>query len=195
MRGDIVEIFPAGNSEIAIRVEFFGDEIDRLCEEEVVTGKVTAELKHICIFPASHYAVGSQKMQAALAAIERDLDDEVKAFREDGKLLEAQRLEQRTRYDLEMMREVGYCSGVENYSRYFRRAQPGRAALHAAGLLPGRFSRLYRREPYDHPADPARCITGIFPARRIWSDTGSVCVRPTTTGRSPLRSSMRASRR
>ena len=125
VRGDIVEIFPAGNSEIAIRVEFFGDEVDRLCEEEVVTGKITAELKHICIFPASHYAVGSQKMQVALAAIERDLDDEVKAFRDDGKLLEAQRLEQRTRYDLEMMREVGYCSGVENYSRYFDGRRPG----------------------------------------------------------------------
>ena len=125
VRGDIVEIFPAANSEIAIRVEFFGDEIDRLCEEEVVTGKVTAELKHACIFPASHYAVGSKKMQAALAAIERDLEDEVKAFRDDGKLLEAQRLEQRTRYDLEMMREVGYCSGVENYSRYFDGRKPG----------------------------------------------------------------------
>ena len=125
VRGDIVEIFPAANSEIAIRVEFFGDEIDRLCEEDVVTGKITAELKHICIFPASHYAVGSQKMQVALAAIERDLEDEVKAFRDDGKLLEAQRLEQRTRYDLEMMREVGYCSGVENYSSYFDGRSPG----------------------------------------------------------------------
>ena len=125
VRGDIVEIFPAANSEIAIRVEFFGDEINRLCEEDVVTGKITAELKHICIFPASHYAVGSQKMQVALAAIERDLEDEVKAFRDDGKLLEAQRLEQRTRYDLEMMREVGYCSGVENYSRYFDGRSPG----------------------------------------------------------------------
>ena len=139
VRGDIVEIFPAGNSEIAIRVEFFGDEIDRLCEEEVVTGKVTAELKHICIFPASHYAVGSQKMQAALAAIERDLDDEVKAFREDGKLLEAQRLEQRTRYDLEMMREVGYCSGVENYSRYFDGRSPGEPPFTLLDYFPDDF--------------------------------------------------------
>ena len=139
VRGDVVEIFPAGNSEIAIRVEFFGDEIDRLCEEEVVTGKVTAELKHICIFPASHYAVGSQKMQAALAAIERDLDDEVKAFREDGKLLEAQRLEQRTRYDLEMMREVGYCSGVENYSRYFDGRSPGEPPFTLLDYFPDDF--------------------------------------------------------
>ncbi len=139
VRGDIVEIFPAGNSEIAIRVEFFGDEIDRLCEEEVVTGKVTAELKHACIFPASHYAVGSQKMQAALAAIERDLEDEVKAFRDDGKLLEAQRLEQRTRYDLEMMREVGYCSGVENYSRYFDGRKPGEPSFTLLDYFPENF--------------------------------------------------------
>ncbi len=139
VRGDIVEIFPAGNSEIAIRVEFFGDEIDRLCEEEVVTGKVTAELKHACIFPASHYAVGSKKMQAALAAIERDLEDEVKAFRDDGKLLEAQRLEQRTRYDLEMMREVGYCSGVENYSRYFDGRKPGEPSFTLLDYFPENF--------------------------------------------------------
>ncbi len=139
VRGDTVEIFPAGNSEIAIRVEFFGDEIDRLCEEEVVTGKVTAELKHACIFPASHYAVGSAKMQAALAAIERDLDDEVKAFRDDGKLLEAQRLEQRTRYDLEMMREVGYCSGVENYSRYFDGRSPGEPSFTLLDYFPENF--------------------------------------------------------
>ena len=139
VRGDIVEIFPAANSEIAIRVEFFGDEIDRLCEEDVVTGKITAELKHICIFPASHYAVGSQKMQVALAAIERDLEDEVKAFRDDGKLLEAQRLEQRTRYDLEMMREVGYCSGVENYSRYFDGRSPGEPPFTLLDYFPENF--------------------------------------------------------
>ena len=139
VRGDIVEIFPAGNSEIAIRVEFFGDEIDRLCEEEVVTGKVTAELKHACIVPASHYAVGSAKMQAALAAIERDLEDEVRAFRDDGKLLEAQRLEQRTRYDIEMMREVGYCSGVENYSRYFDGRRPGEPSFTLLDYFPDNF--------------------------------------------------------
>ena len=139
VRGDIVEIFPAGNSEIAIRVEFFGDEIDRLCEEEVVTGKVTAGLKHACIFPASHYAVGSAKMQAALAAIERDLEDEVRAFRDDGKLLEAQRLEQRTRYDIEMMREVGYCSGVENYSRYFDGRRPGEPSFTLLDYFPDNF--------------------------------------------------------
>ncbi len=139
VRGDVVEIFPAGNSEIAIRVEFFGDEIDRLCEEEVVSGKITADLKHVCIFPASHYAVGSAKMVSALTAIERDLRDEVKAFRDDGKLLEAQRLEQRTNYDIEMMREVGYCSGVENYSRYFDGRNPGEPSFTLLDYFPDNF--------------------------------------------------------
>ena len=119
VRGDTVEIFPASNSEVALRVEFFGNEIDRICEEEALTGNVLSELKHALIFPASQYAVGSEKMRSALSMIERDMADEVKAFKDEGKLLEAQRLEQRTTYDLEMMREIGYCSGVENYSRYF----------------------------------------------------------------------------
>lgn len=139
VRGDVVEIFPAGASEIAIRVEFFGDEIDRLCEEEVVTGKITAELKHAAIFPASHYAVGSQKLMSAIEEIERDLKTEVKAFQDDGKLLEAQRLQQRTEYDIEMMREVGYCSGVENYSRYFDGRRPGEPSFTLLDYFPKNF--------------------------------------------------------
>ena len=112
VRGDIVEIFPASNSEVAIRVEFFGDEIDRICEEDAVTGNIVSELKHVCIFPASHYAVGSDKLERALAMIERDKEDEVRAFRDAGKPLEAERLEQRTTFDIEMIREIGYCSGT-----------------------------------------------------------------------------------
>lgn len=139
VRGDVVEIFPAGASEIAIRVEFFGDEIDRLCEEEVVTGKITAELKHAAIFPASHYAVGSQKLMSAIEEIECDLKTEVKAFQDDGKLLEAQRLQQRTEYDIEMMREVGYCSGVENYSRYFDGRRPGEPSFTLLDYFPKNF--------------------------------------------------------
>ena len=139
VRGDVVEIFPAGASEIAIRVEFFGDEIDRLCEEEVVTGKITAELKHAAIFPASHYAVGSQKLMSAIEEIERDLKTEVKAFQDEGKLLEAQRLQQRTEYDIVMMREVGYCSGVENYSRYFDGRKPGEPSFTLLDYFPKNF--------------------------------------------------------
>ena len=136
VRGDIVEIFPASNSEIAIRVEFFGDEIDRICEEEALTGTIVSELKHVLIFPASQYAVGGDKMQNALSMIERDMYDEVKAFRDEGKLLEAQRLEQRTMYDLEMMREIGYCSGVENYSRYFDGRIPGEPSFTLLDYFP-----------------------------------------------------------
>ena len=140
VRGDTVEIFPASNSEIAVRVEFFGDEIDRICEEDALTGNIISELKHILIFPASQYAVGGDKMQSALSMIERDMQDEVKAFRDEGKLLEAQRLEQRTTYDLEMMREIGYCSGVENYSRYFDGRSPGEPSFTLLDYFPaGKF--------------------------------------------------------
>ena len=139
VNGDTVEIFPAINSEIAIRVEFFGDEIDRICEEEVVSGKITSVLKHAVIFPASHYAVGSQKLMSAITEIESDLQEEVRAFQESGKLLEAQRLDQRTRYDIEMMKEVGYCSGVENYSRYFDGRKPGQPSFTLLDYFPKNF--------------------------------------------------------
>ncbi|MBQ8685809.1 MAG: excinuclease ABC subunit UvrB [Clostridia bacterium] len=119
VRGDALEIFPASNSEVAIRVEFFGDEIERIFEVEALTGNKLNELSHVAIFPASQYAVGTEKLKNALSMIEEDLRGEVKAFEEDGKILEAQRLKQRTENDLEMMREIGYCSGIENYSRYF----------------------------------------------------------------------------
>ncbi len=119
VRGDIVDIFPSSNTEILIRVEFFGDNIDRICEVEFVSGKVISELKHAVIFPASHYAVAQEKLNFAVAAIERDRDDEVRFFNDDGKLIEAQRLKQRTDYDIEMIKEIGFCKGIENYSRYF----------------------------------------------------------------------------
>lgn len=136
VRGDTVEIFPASNSEVAIRVEFFGDTIDRVCEEDALTGNIVSELKHALIFPASQYAVGSEKMKSALSMIERDMHDEVKAFRDEGKLLEAERLSQRTTYDLEMMREIGYCSGVENYSRYFDGRAPGEPSFTLLDYFP-----------------------------------------------------------
>ena len=140
VRGDTVEIFPASNSEVAIRVEFFGDEIDRICEEDALTGNIISRLSHVLIFPASQYAVGNDKMQRALSMIECDMNNEVRAFRDEGKLLEAQRLEQRTQYDLEMMREIGYCSGVENYSRYFDGRAPGEPSFTLLDYFPaGRF--------------------------------------------------------
>ena len=139
VRGDVVEIFPASNSEVAVRVEFFGDEIDSISEIDVTTGKVLSGLRHAVIFPASHYAVGTERLMTALTMIEEDLKGEVKAFEDAGKLLEAQRLSQRTEHDLEMLREIGYCSGVENYSRYFDGRAPGEPSFTLLDYFPDNF--------------------------------------------------------
>ena len=136
VRGDSLEIFPASNSEVAIRVEFFGDEIEKIYEVEALTGKRLNELSHVAIFPASQYAVGTEKLRNALSMIEEDLKGEVRAFEESGKILEAQRLKQRTEHDLEMMREIGYCSGIENYSRYFDGRQPGEPSFTLLDYFP-----------------------------------------------------------
>ncbi|MCM3040867.1 excinuclease ABC subunit UvrB [Paenibacillus motobuensis] len=116
VRGDVLEIFPASKGEQAIRVEFFGDEIDRITEIDVLTGELIGERDHVAIFPASHFVTQEETMKAALVNIERELEERLELLRSQGKLLEAQRLEQRTRYDIEMMKEVGFCSGIENYS-------------------------------------------------------------------------------
>ena len=119
VRGDIVEVIPAYSNETAYRIEFFGDEVDRLSEIEFLTGRILSNLNHIAIYPASHYAVGSEKLLSVLKVIEKDAEKEVDDLKNQGKLLEAERLKQRTSYDIEMMREMGYCNGIENYSRYF----------------------------------------------------------------------------
>ena len=125
VRGDVVDIIPANSEDTAIRVEFFGDEIERISEIDAVTGHVRRFLKHVMIFPASHYATSREKLDACLTRIESDLEDRLAEFRNNDRLLEAQRLEQRTHYDIEMMREIGYCSGIENYSRYFDGREAG----------------------------------------------------------------------
>ena len=118
VRGDVVEIFPASRDEHCIRVELFGDEIDRIREVNALTGEIMAEREHVAIFPASHFVTREEKLQVAIQNIEKELEERLIELRENDKLLEAQRLEQRTRYDLEMMREMGFCSGIENYSRH-----------------------------------------------------------------------------
>ncbi|MGN1399901.1 MAG: excinuclease ABC subunit UvrB [Bacillus sp. (in: firmicutes)] len=125
VRGDVVEIFPASRDEHCIRIEFFGEEIDRIREVDALTGEVLGERQHIAIFPASHFVTREEKMRIAIGNIEKELEEQLAFFREEGKLLEAQRLEQRTRYDLEMMREMGFCSGIENYSRHLTLRPPG----------------------------------------------------------------------
>ncbi len=125
VRGDVVEIFPSNNGENAIRVEFFGDEIDRICEINVITGEIIGTYRHVVIMPASHYVTTNDKMNKAMADIETEMEEQVKFFKENDQLIEAQRIEQRTRYDLEMMQEIGFCQGIENYSRHISGREPG----------------------------------------------------------------------
>ncbi|MCX7920635.1 MAG: excinuclease ABC subunit UvrB [Clostridia bacterium] len=124
-RGDVLEIFPAYSSDKVLRVEFFGDEIERITEVDSLTGEILGVRNHIAIFPASHYATTKAKMEKAIVTIEKELEEQLKALKSEGKLVEAQRLEQRTRYDLEMMQEVGFCQGIENYSRHISGRAPG----------------------------------------------------------------------
>ena len=139
VRGDTVEIIPAGEYEHALRVEFFGDEIDRISEIEVVSGHVLATLEHAAVFPATHYATDHSHMEENIAVIEHDLKERVAQFEKEGKLLEAQRIAQRTNYDIEMMREIGYCQGIENYSRYFDGRKPGDAPYSLLDYFPKDF--------------------------------------------------------
>ena len=125
VRGDVVEIFPAYAGETVIRVEFFGDEIDRITEINPLTGELKAVVSHVAIYPASHYIVPQDKMLAAIREIEQEMEDRVKYFESEGKLLEAQRIRQRTTYDMEMLQEVGMCKGIENYSRVLGGRAPG----------------------------------------------------------------------
>ena len=125
VRGDVVDIYPASNSETAVRVEFFGDEIDRILEFHALTGSVIAQLNHVVIYPASHYTTSLERRERAIAEIEAELEERLHFFEAKGRVLEAQRLRDRVRYDMEMVREIGYCSGIENYSRIFAGNPPG----------------------------------------------------------------------
>jgi excinuclease ABC subunit B len=139
VRGDVVEIFPAGATDRAIRCEFFGDEIDRISEFDPFTGEITGTMTHVAIYPASHYVVADEKRIQALTSIEVELEEQLKVMRGMGKLLEAQRLEMRTRNDLEMLREIGFCSGIENYSRHLTGRNPGDAPYTLLDFFPDDF--------------------------------------------------------
>ncbi|MFZ5351705.1 MAG: excinuclease ABC subunit UvrB [Bacillota bacterium] len=136
VRGDIVDIFPASSSDKAVRIEFFGDEIERILEFDSLTGNITGELQHTYIYPASHFATTYDKLQRAINDIEAELETRVKELKENDRLLEAQRLTQRTNYDIEMMREVGYCPGIENYSRHISGREPGSAPYTLLDFFP-----------------------------------------------------------
>lgn len=139
VRGDVVEIFPASREEKAIRVEFFGDEIDRIREVDALTGEVIGDREHVSIFPATHFLTSEDIMDLALPEIEADMKSQVAKFTKEGKLLEAQRLQQRTTYDIEMMREMGYTNGIENYSRYMDRRKPGEPPFTLLDFFPKDF--------------------------------------------------------
>ena len=139
VRGDTLEIFPAESSDKAVRVEFFGDEIDRITEFNPLTGDKIADLKHIAIYPASHYIVPREKLEKALTEIESEMEERVEEFKSAGKLIEAQRIEQRTRYDMEMLREIGFCKGIENYSRVMSGREKGTAPFTLIDYFPEDF--------------------------------------------------------
>ena len=139
VQGDTIEIFPAAYSERAIRVELFGDEIDRLVEVDALTGEVIAERKHVAVYPASHYVTTKEKMKIAVERIEAELNEQLAKLKAEDRLLEAQRLEQRTRYDIEMMQEMGYCSGIENYSRHMSERKAGEAPYTLIDYFPDDF--------------------------------------------------------
>ncbi len=136
VRGDVLDIFPASSSDKAIRIEFFGDTIDRILEVESLTGNIRGEMQHAFIYPASHYATTYEKLEVAIKSIEEELEQRVKQLKEEDKLLEAQRLQQRTNYDIEMMREVGYCSGIENYSKHISGRASGSAPYTLLDFFP-----------------------------------------------------------
>ncbi len=139
LHGDVLEIFPSNNGENAIRVEFFGDEIDRISEINVITGEIIGYRQHVVIMPASHYVTTSDKMAVAIAAIEKELEEQIAYFKENNMLIEAQRIEQRTRYDIEMMREIGFCQGIENYSRHISGRKKGSAPYTLLDYFPEDF--------------------------------------------------------
>ena len=139
VRGDVLEIFPVSESEHAIRVEFFGDEVDRITEIDVLTGEIKAELEHMVVFPASHYVVAPDKMERAIAGIEKELDERVKYFKSEDKLIEAQRISERTHFDVEMLRETGFCSGIENYSMHLNGLQPMETPMTLMDYFPDDF--------------------------------------------------------
>ena len=139
VRGDVIEVFPAESSDTAVRIEFFGDEIDRICEIDTLTGEIKGTRNHVAIYPASHYVTTKEKMERAIGTIEDELQERIKYFKDNDMLLEAQRIEQRTTYDIEMMREIGFCQGIENYSRHISGREPGSAPFTLLDYFPDDF--------------------------------------------------------
>lgn len=171
VRGEVIEIIPAASEKRGVRVEFFGDEIERISEIDMVTGKVLRLMNHVLIFPASHYATSKDKLDRCIEQIETDLALRLKDFRDNDRLLEAQRLEQRVHYDIEMMREIGYCSGIENYSRYFDGRQPGEAPFTLMDYFPKDFL-IFIDEAHQTVPQIRAMYNGDFARKRTLVDYG-----------------------
>lgn len=185
VRGDVVEIFPASRDEHCIRVEFFGDEIERIREVDALTGEILGDRDHVAIFPASHFVTREEKMEKAIINIEQELEEQLEKLRENGKLLEAQRLEQRTRYDLEMMREMGFCSGIENYSRHLTLRPPGSTPYTLLDYFPDDFMIVVDESHVTIPQIRAM-YNGTKQESKCWLITDSACHQRLITDRSPL---------
>ncbi len=187
VRGDVVEIFPASRDEHCIRVEFFGDEIERIREVDALTGEILGDRDHVAIFPASHFVTREEKMEKAIINIEQELEEQLEKLRENGKLLEAQRLEQRTRYDLEMMREMGFCSGIENYSRHLTLRPPGSTPYTLLDYFPDDFMIVVDESHVTIPQIRAM-YNGTKRESKCWLITDSACHQHLIIDRSPLMS-------
>ncbi|MCD7771690.1 MAG: excinuclease ABC subunit UvrB [Oscillospiraceae bacterium] len=166
VRGDTVDVFPTSYNETAIRIEFFGDEVDRITEVNVVTGEAVRTLLHVAIFPASHYITGKERLNAAIHDIEDEMHERVRFFKEQDKLIEAQRIEQRVNYDMEMLQEVGFCSGIENYSRVLARREPGAVPFTLLDFFPDDFLLIVDES---HVALPQ--VRGMFAGDRARKQT------------------------
>ncbi len=183
VRGDVIDIFPAESEREAIRVELFDDTIDALALFDPLTGAVSRKVPRFTVYPGTHYVTPRERIIESVDRIREDLRTRLRELRDGGKLLEAQRLEQRTMFDMEMMQEVGYCAGIENYSRYLSGRAPGEPPPTLFDYLPANCAAGDRREPPDHSAARAPCTRATVRARRRWWNTVSGCLRRWTTGR------------
>ena len=195
IRGDVLDIFPVSSAGTCVRIQFFGDEVERIMDVNSLTGELLGERAHVAIFPASHYATSREKIDAAIEQIWEDALKRRDEFTAANRLIEAQRIEQRTQYDIEMMREIGYCNGVENYSRYFDGRKPGQPPFTLIDYFPKDFLLIVDESHVTIPRRSEPCTAAILRGRpRSWT-TASVFLRLTTTARSSFRSSRRAFRR
>ena len=194
VRGDTLTVFPA-YEDLAVRVDFWGDEIERIVSVDPLSGELLSEQQRFGIYPAKHFVTSEGRLETAVVTIEEELREQTAQMRSEGRILEATRLEERTRYDLEMLRETGYCSGIENYSRHLAGRAPGLDAVDAARLLPGRLAGVRRRVAHRVAAGAGGCTSATSPARRRWSTSVSGCPRRSTTGRSASMSLSRTSTR